>query len=85
MEYSKMNSILTLDVSPSMSRYYDPLIQLANKIIRKQMGSKENEGTVIFFASSAKAIINGKYRLLNTGEIRSASMGGGTDLIELFN
>ena len=83
-EYGKMYSILILDVSGSMNCYYEPLIDLANKIIKKQMGNNENEGTIIFFASSAKAIINGKYRLLNTGDIRSASVGGGTDFYRAF-
>ena len=61
---TNMFSILILDVSGSMNYYYEDLINMANKIIQNQMKNDKNEGVVILFGTSAKAIINGKYRIL---------------------
>jgi len=57
---------------------------LANNIIQKQQVNPENEGVVIFFGDSAKAMINGKYRLLNIGDISLANVGGGTNFYNAF-
>ena len=79
-----MYSILILDVSGSMIGYYQSLINMANNIIKKQQVNQENEGVVIFFGSNAKATINGKYRLLNTGDINLAGVGRGTNFYCAF-
>ena len=79
-----MFSIIILDVSGSMIRYYQSLIDMANKIIKKQQENQENEGVVIFFGSYAKAMINGKYRLLNIKDINLAGVGGDTDFYNAF-
>lgn len=79
-----MFSILILDVSGSMKGYYNSLISMANNIIQKQQVNKENEGVVIFFGNNAKAMINGKYRLLNINDIGLASVGGGTNFYIAF-
>ena len=55
-------SILILDVSGSMTNYYNALIELTNDIIKSQKDSEENEGVIIFFAESAKTILNAKYK-----------------------
>ena len=79
-----MFSILILDVSGSMSGRYNDLFKMANEIITNQMINKENEGVVILFGSRAKAIINGKYRLIDTKEISDSNVGGGTDFYQAF-
>ena len=79
-----MHSILILDVSGSMRRNYKSLINLANNIIKKQQVNQENEGVVILFGNYAKAMINGKYRLLNIEDIGLAQVGGGTDFTIAF-
>ena len=79
-----MFSILILDVSGSMRYNYQSLINLANNIIQKQQVNPENEGVVIFFGDSAKAMINGKYRLLNIGDIFLAHVGTGTNFYNAF-
>ena len=80
-----MFSILILDVSGSMWNFYTPLINLANQIIKNQMNNPENEGVVILFGNRAKAIVNGKYRLLDVGDIGRANVGGGTNFNLAFN
>ena len=80
-----MFSILILDVSGSMRSYYNKLFNLANEIIKKQKNNRENEGVIILFASYAKTIVNGKYRLLNVDDdIRNASVGTGTNFYNAF-
>ena len=80
----KMYSILILDVSGSMRGNYDNLIQMANKIIINQQNNYENEGVIILFGTYAKAIINGKYRLLKKEDIDLACVGGGTEFYRAF-
>ena len=79
-----MYSILILDVSGSMSSYYNSLIKMANEIITKQMENNENEGVVILFGTYAKAIINGKYRLLDLSDIGKANVNAGTNFYNAF-
>ena len=80
-----MFSILIIDVSGSMQKFYNSLINMANEIINKQqIMNKENEGIVIFFGTHAKTIINGKYRLLNVQEIETANVGIYTDFYNAF-
>ena len=79
-----MFSILILDVSGSMTGNYQSLIDMANNIIKKQQVNQENEGVVILFGNDAKAMINGKYRLLNIEDISLAGVGGGTDFDNAF-
>ena len=82
---TNMYSILILDVSGSMKKYYDSLIDMTNKIIKNQMNNKENEGVVILFGSVAKTILNGKYnRLLNKKDIDMAEVGTQTDFYKSF-
>ena len=58
---------------------------MTNKIITKQMNNKENEGVIILFASTAKAIINGQYnRLLNKNDIKDAKVGKMTNFYNAF-
>ena len=83
-ESGSMFSILILDVSGSMSGYYKNLFDMANDIITKQMKNKENEGVVILFASYAKAIINGQYRLLDLSDKDKAGVGSGTNFYKAF-
>ena len=80
-----MFSILILDVSGSMTKFYSRLINLVNKVITNQMKNNENEGVIILFGNNAKAIVNGKYRLLNVGDIGNAKVGGGTNFNVAFN
>ena len=80
----KMFSILILDVSGSMKKFYSSLFNLANRIIENQMKNDENEGVIILFGSYAKAIVNGKYRLLDLIDIENAKVGGGTDFYRAF-
>ena len=80
----KMFSILILDISASMAKYYDSLIDTANDIIQKQQKNEENEGAIIFFGSKAKTIINGEYRLLNKDDIISSKVSIGTDFVLAF-
>ena len=85
VQSGSMYSILILDVSGSMQRYYTPLFDMANSIIENQMKNEENEGVIVLFADRAKAIINGKYRLLNhENDISSASVGSGTNFYLAF-
>ena len=79
-----MYSILILDVSGSMEKFYDSLIQMTNKIIKNQQKNNENEGVVIFFANDAKVIISRKYRLLSKNDIKTSKVGGGTDFLRAF-
>ena len=81
---ANMFSILILDVSGSMYYYYEDLINMANKIIQNQMKNDKNEGVVILFGTSAKAIINGKYRILELNDISKAKVGGGTNFYLAF-
>ena len=95
-------SILILDVSGSMedSNLYEPLIELANDIIKNQKDSEENEGAIIFFASSAKVVKEGKYKdlyneaksedpnnegkVLKIKDIYDSKVGGGTNFLNGF-
>ena len=74
-----MFSILILDVSGSMEKYYAELLNMANEIIKNQMKNDENEGVIILFATYAKTIIDGKYRLLYLNDINKANVGTGTN------
>ena len=76
---------LILDVSGSMRENYNSLINMANNIIKKQQMNLENEGVVILFGTFAKAIINGKYRLLNVEDINLARVLGGTNFYNAFS
>ena len=67
-----------------MKKNYNNLINMVNKIIKKQMKSKENEGVVILFGTNAKTIIDGKYRLLTEEDIKLSKVGGGTDFLKAF-
>ena len=60
-----------------MENYYKDLIDMANKIITKQMNNKDNEGVIILFISYEKANINGQYRLLNISHIDDVNAGSG--------
>ena len=80
----KMFSILILDVSGSMRKFYSSLFGLANQIIKNQMKNDENEGIIILFGTYAKAIVNGKYRLLDLIDINKANVGGGTNFYIAF-
>ena len=73
-----MFSIIILYVSGSMAGDYSELIDMKNKIITNQMLNEKNEGTVIFFASRAKTIIDKQYQILNLDKIHEANVGGGT-------
>ena len=66
-----MFSILILDVSGSMTDYYESLFGMANKILRKQMENKDNEGVIIIFSIKAKTIVDGKLNLLNLSETKN--------------
>jgi len=77
-------SILILDISGSMVPYYESLINMANDIINNQLKNKNNKGVIIFFADSAKAVINGNYRTLTNNDIYSANVGGATNFHEAF-
>ena len=80
-----MFSILILDVSGSMIPYDEKLFNLANEIITKQMKNKENEGVIILFGTRAKAIVTGKYRLLDVvNDIKNAAVGGWTNFYYAF-
>ena len=80
-----MYSIIILDVSGSMNSYYQELIDMTNKIIEGQMKNSNNQGTVIFFGNSAKAVIQNKYHFLKIDDIRNASVGGGTNFLSAFD
>lgn len=79
-----MFSILIFDLSGAMDGYYNSLINMANNIIQNMQVNKENEGVVIFFRSYAKAMINGKYRLLNLNDIGLARVGTETNFYIAF-
>ena len=81
-----MFSILILDVSGSMSHYYKRLFDITNEIIQKQMENEENEGVVILFGDYAKAVINGKYRLLEYDKdiIDLPAIGRATNFFKAF-
>ena len=79
-----MYSIFILDVSGSMKKYYDSLIRMTNNIITNQKKNNENEGVVIFFATYAKVIITGKYRLLSLADIKDSEVLDGTDFLIAF-
>ena len=81
---NNMFSILILDISASMEKYYDSLIDMANNIIQIQQKNDENEGVVIFFGSQTKTIINREYRLLNREDITSSKVSIGTDFVLAF-
>ena len=83
-KWIKVYFILILDISGSMKKNYNNLINMVNKIIKKQMRSKENEGVVILFGTNAKTIIDGKYRLLTEEDIKLSKVGGGTDFLKAF-
>ena len=80
-----MYSIIILDVSGSMNSYYQELIDMTNKIIEGQMKNSNNQGTVIFFGNSAKAVIQNKYHFLKYDDIKNASVGGGTNFFNAFD
>eukprot|EP00833_Pecoramyces_ruminatium_P013647 jgi/Orpsp1_1/1187679/evm.model.d7180000059405.1 len=77
-------SIMVLDVSGSMRKYYSSLINMANTIINNQKKNSHNRGTIIFFGSSAKAIVNGDYRTLTTCDISITDVGSGTNFYNAF-
>lgn len=79
-----MFSILILDVSGSMRKYYNSLFNMANQIIEKQMKNKDNEGVIILFGEKAKAIVVGKYRLLDLNDIDKAIVGNNTNFYNAF-
>ena len=79
-----MFSILILDVSGSMKKYYDSLFDMANKIIKKQMINKENKGVIILFGDKARAIVVGNYRLLKIEDIDNARVGSQTNFYNAF-
>ena len=81
---NNMYSILILDVSGSMERYYYSLIKMANNIIQEQQKNEENKGAIIFFGTTAKTIVNGKYRLLNINDIKLSNVGAGTNFYLAF-
>lgn len=80
----KIYSILILDVSGSMNKHYSNLIAMANRIIINQQNNDENEGVIILFGSFAKAIVNGKYRLLKIEDIGLSKVGGNTNFYNAF-
>ena len=84
IKISNMYSILILDISGSMRKYYDSLINMTNNIIEKQKNNEENEGVIIFFGTKAKAIINGKFRLLDRNEIVLSNPGIRTNFLAVF-
>ena len=84
IKISNMYSILILDISGSMRKYYDSLINMTNNIIEKQKNNEENEGVIIFFGTKAKTIINGKYRLLDMNEIELSHVGLHTNFLAAF-
>ena len=84
VENGNMYSILILDVSGSMKYLYESLFNIANQIIQNQMKNIENEGVVILFGSYAKAIVNGRYRLLDLSDIEKADVGGGINFTTAF-
>ena len=67
-----------------MENFYQDLIDMANKIIDNQMNNPKNQGIVIFFASTAKTIIDKKYRKLYVSDIKNADVGGDTSFIKGF-
>lgn len=67
-----------------MDNKYKELFNPTNKIISKLMKNKENEGAIILFGDYAKAIIDGKYRLLNLEDIHIANVSDGTDFYNAF-
>ncbi len=81
---NNMYSILILDVSGSMERYYYSLIKMANNIIQEQQKNEENKGVAIFFGTKAKTIVNGKYRLLSINDIKLSNVGGKTNFYLAF-
>jgi len=81
---STLYSIMVLDVSGSMRDYYQSLINMTNGIINNQMKNSSNKGTIIFFGSKARAMVNGNYRILTTNDIRIANVGGGTNFDRAF-
>ena len=84
VENNNTFSILILDVSGSMERYYSSLINMANNIILQQQKNEENKGVIIFFGTTAKTIVNGKYRLLNINDIKLSNVGVGTNFYLAF-
>ena len=83
---NNMFSILILDFSGSMKDYYKDLFKMANKIITNQMKNKENEGVVIIFRSEAKAIIEGKLRLIDPEkDVNPTKIPDGTNFFNAFN
>ena len=82
--FSKMYSIIILDVSGSMSIYYERLIKMANDIISKQILNKDNKGTIILFGTNAKTIIKDNYRLLSLNDIKIANVGTSTNFYNAF-
>ena len=83
---ARMYSILILDISGSMKKYYQSLCDMANQILEKQMKNEENEGVVILFRKEAKAVITGKFRLLNLEkDIYCAGLPDGTNFFNAFS
>ena len=80
-----MHSIIILDVSGSMTSYYQELIDMTNKIIEGQMKNSINQGTIIFFGNIAKAIIQNEYHFLKRDDINKASAGEGTNFFSAFD
>ncbi|ORX59905.1 hypothetical protein BCR36DRAFT_408277 [Piromyces finnis] len=78
-------SIIILDVSGSMEGFYSPLINMSNSIIKRQMENPENKGTIIFFATTAKAVLTEEYRELTIGDIHKARVGKWTNSYLAFS
>ena len=57
---------------------------MANNIIQKQQVNPEKGVVIFFFGSTAKAMTNGKYRLLSIEDITLANVGRKTNFYRAF-
>lgn len=55
IKFNNMYSILILDISGSMKRYYDYLITMTNNIIEKQKNIEENKRSCNIFWNKGKS------------------------------
>ena len=80
-----MYSILILDVSGSMKKYYKPLCEMANEIIKNLNKNNENEGVIILFGKEAKTVMNGKLELLDFDKYKDLpNITNGTNFLNAF-
>ena len=83
----KTYTILIIDVSGSMIKNYEELVNMTNKIISNKKELNE-AGTIILFGSNAKKIRDGNFidfEDITRKEISNSNVGGGTNFKNAFD